>query len=563
MDQTDLRQAFFHAHPDPMWVHDAKTLKFLDVNAAAERKYGWSRDEFLDMSLAELDPSQGEGARNTQVLDASGVWRHLTREGRVIFVDVVSHELSHQGRAARFVSARDVTRLVELEHERTAMLESISDGFFTLDGHGCFTFLNGQAEAYLDRSRKDLIGRNVWDAFPEARDKKFKVAVEAAVESGQSQHFTDYLDPPGRWFQSAVHPADNGGVTVYFRDVTSERAAETQLRLLEQAVSHLNDVVLITEAGPIEEKFAGPRVVYVNDAFVRMTGYEKADIIGRTPRILQGPDTSQAEVDRIRDALMRGESVRAELVNYTRLGDPFWVEMDIVPIGLDGDAHTHFVSVQRDITGRRAAQEAMRLGEERFQLMARATNDVVWDWDIERDALWWNSNLQALFGYAPELSQTPLSFWLHHLHPDDRERVHAGFFAALKGSDTIWRAEYRFQKADGRYAAVADRGFIIRDEAGRPTRAVGSMLDVTERRELEDNVRQSQKLEAVGQLTGGIAHDFNNLLTVILNNAEGLEEALSGEPALKDLASMTIQAAERGAELTSRCSRIWPPCPSW
>ena len=558
MDQLDLRQAFFHAHPDPMWIYDVETLAFLDVNAAAERKYGWSRAEFLELSLADIRPAEeveklkAQIAGTKEVIDTSGVWRHLTRAGRILFVDVVSHQVRYQGRAARFVSARDVTQLVELKRERTAMLDSISDGFFTLDADGCFTFLNGQAETYLDRSRTELLGRNVWEAFPEAQDKVFKVAVEAAIEHGLTQHFTEYLDPPGRWFRSFVHPAESGGVSVYFRDVTSERAAETQLRLLEQAVSHLNDIVLITEARPIDEQSGGPRVVYVNDAFVRVTGYEKAEILGRTPRMLQGAETSQAEVDRIRDALTRGESVRAELINYTRSGKPFWVEMDIVPITLDGEAHTHFVAVQRDITERRTAQEAMRLGEERFQLMARATNDVVWDWDVSRDALWWNSNLQALFGYTPTDSQTPIDFWLRHVHPDDQERVRAGFSAALEGADAIWCAEYRFEKADGRYAAVADRGFIIRDAEGRPTRAVGSMLDVTERRELEDSVRQSQKLESVGQLTGGVAHDFNNLLTVILNNAEGLEEALAAQPPLRDLASMTIQAAERGAELTSR-----------
>ncbi|MGQ3069327.1 MAG: PAS domain-containing sensor histidine kinase [Brevundimonas sp.] len=558
MDQLDLHQAFFHAHPDPMWIYDVETLAFLDVNAAAERKYGWSHAEFLGMSLADIRPAEEVETLKAQIagtrdaIDTSGVWRHLTREGRILFVDVVSHQVRYQGRAARFVSARDITRLVELERERTAMLDSISDGFFTLDADGCFTFLNGQAETYLDRSRAELLGRNVWEAFPEARDKVFKVAVEAAIAHRLTQHFTEYLDPPGRWFRSFVHPAEAGGVKVYFRDVTSERAAETQLRLLELAVSHLNDIVLITEASPIDEASGGPKVVYVNDAFVRVTGYEKTEIIGRTPRMLQGDDTSRTEVERIREALGRGQPVRAELINYTRLGKPFWVEMDIVPIALDGEAHTHFVAVQRDITERRTAQEAMRLGEERFQLMARATNDVVWDWDISRDALWWNSNLRTLFGYTPADGQTPLDFWLHHIHPDDRERVRAGFSEALEGADTIWRAEYRFEKADGRYAAVADRGFIIRDAGGRPTRAVGSMLDVTERRELEDSVRQSQKLEAVGQLTGGVAHDFNNLLTVILNNAEGLEEALAAQPPLRDLASMTIQAAERGAELTSR-----------
>lgn len=124
-----------------MWIYDVETLAFLDVNAAAERKYGWSRAEFLGMSLADIRPPEEVETLKVQIagtkdaIDTSSVWRHLTRAGRILFVDVASHEVRFQGRAARFVSARDVTRLVELERERTAMLDSISDGFFTLLRH--------------------------------------------------------------------------------------------------------------------------------------------------------------------------------------------------------------------------------------------------------------------------------------------------------------------------------------------------------------------------------------------------------------------------------------------
>lgn len=160
-------------------------------------------------------------------------------------------------------------------------------------------------------------------------------------------------------------------------------------------------MVLITEAEPIDRSEGGPKVVYVNDAFVRMTGYANEEIIGQTPRLLQGPATSRSELDRIRRALERWEPVRAELVNYTRSGDPFWVEMDIVPIADDRGWYTHWVSVQRDVTERRRAEEAARVSEDRFRLLARATNDVVWDWDVEGDALWWNDNLKSLFGHEP------------------------------------------------------------------------------------------------------------------------------------------------------------------
>mgnify|MGYP001244623026 CR=1 FL=1 len=557
MAEFNPHDALFRAHPDPMWVYDTATLAFLDVNDAAQRKYGWSRSEFLAMTLAdirlpaEVGRMKAQKAGVTEVIDSSGVWRHLTRGGQQIYVDIVSQQVTHNGRPARLVSARDVTRLVEIERDRTTILESISDGFFTLDADNRFTFLNSRAAQHFGRRPAELVGKEVWSALPEAKGTLFESGLRAAASSGQTQEVTEQLQPTGRWYRATIYPSE-AGTSVYLREVTDERAAQTRLRLLDQAVSRLNDVVLITEAEPIDSSAGGPRVVYVNDAFVRLTGYEKEEIVGRTPRLLQGAATSRLELDRIRCALERWEPVRAELVNYTRSGDPFWVEMDIVPIADDNGWYTHWVSVQRDVTARREAEEATRLSEERFRLLARATNDVVWDWDAEGDALWWNDNLKNHFGHEPQPEQNKLCFWVDHIHPQDRERVHRGFLQTLASAQTIWRDEYRFARSDGQYAIVADRGFIIRNALGQATRALGSMLDVTERRELEASVRQSQKLDAVGQLTGGVAHDFNNLLTVIVQNSEGLLDGVGDEPELRELALLTIQAAERGAELTNR-----------
>src|SRR5690606_18711566 len=166
--------------------------------------------------------------------------------------------------------------------------------------------------------------------------------------------------------------------------------------------------------------------------------------------------------------------------------------------------------------------------------------------------MWWSDGMATLFGYGPENRAPTSESWTVALHPDDRERVVAGIHAVIEGRGEKWADEYRFIRADGSCAHVIDRGSVIRDGEGRAVRMVGSMIDVTAQRELEAQLRQSQRLEAVGQLTGGVAHDFNNLLTVILSNAELLETRLAGDEHLHMLAEMTRLAAERGAELTSR-----------
>lgn len=141
--------------------------------------------------------------------------------------------------------------------------------------------------------------------------------------------------------------------------IEKQKASE-QIHLLESAISRLNDIVLISEAEPIKEP--GPVVVFVNDAFEKRTGFSREEIIGKTPRILQGDKTDKAELKRIHDALEKWEPVRAELINYTKNGDEFWLELDIVPIANEAGWFTHWVAVERDITRRKANEfELIRL----------------------------------------------------------------------------------------------------------------------------------------------------------------------------------------------------------
>ena len=198
------------------------------------------------------------------------------------------------------------------------------------------------------------------------------------------------------------------------------------------------------------------------------------------------------------------------------------------------------------------AEQAVRQSDERFQLVTKATNDVIWDWDLVEDSLWWNDNLRTMFGHDPAQISNSLQFWVEHIHPDDRNSLLSELYAVFNSDALTWQAEYRFIHANGKALSVVDRSFITRDTSGKAIRMVGSMVDVTELQEMDERLRQSQKLEAVGHLTGGIAHDFNNLLTVILGNAEFMQEQLTDQPDLKRLAEMTVTAAERGAELTNR-----------
>ncbi|MCL1470148.1 diguanylate cyclase domain-containing protein [Argonema antarcticum] len=157
-------------------------------------------------------------------------------------------------------------------------------------------------------------------------------------------------------------------------DITKRKQAEHQLRLLESVVVNANDAVVITEAEPITD--SGPRILYVNKAFTEMTGYSPQEVLGKTPRILQGLKTDRATRDKIRMALKAWQPVRVEIINYCKDGSEFWVELNIAPVADEMGWYTHWIAIQRDITERKQAEETFGQQAEREQLVAQIAQRI-------------------------------------------------------------------------------------------------------------------------------------------------------------------------------------------
>ena len=137
---------------------------------------------------------------------------------------------------------------------------------------------------------------------------------------------------------------------------------------------------------------------------------------------------------------------------------------------------------------RKRGEDALRRSQERFELVTRATSDAIWDWNLETDEVWWNEGFEKLFGYSGETIGTDVSSWKRRLHPDDYDRVIADVQRHIESGKTNWSDEYRFKRHDGSYAHVIDRGYIVHDSGDRPVRMLGSMMDVSDRKLLEQQL---------------------------------------------------------------------------
>ncbi len=244
------------------------------------------------------------------------------------------------------------------------------------------------------------------------------------------------------------------------------------------------------------------RVHYVNPRFEQLSGDQRSGAGERADarsfhRGMHPDDRVRIEQSYQRDSASLDHEYRL----VTPDGSTRWIR----------ERGSAVVVVAQDITEVKQTAADRDSTVDRFRIISRAMNEGMWDWDIASNVAWYNDAMYSVYGIPPGITPS-FETWSQRVHPGDRERVLAGFRQVAEGGAETWADEYRFVRPDGRELEIFDRGFVIYDDQRRPVRMVGVVMDITQQRALERQLRHAQKMEAVGQFAGGIAHDFNNIL---------------------------------------------------
>ncbi len=419
------------------------------------------------------------------------------------------------------------------------------------DEHGVITHVNDRFCAISGYSREELLGQNHRLINSGYHAREFFQDFWRTIRAGKAWHGevkNRAKDGSFYWVNTTVvpFPGPNGSPQRYIAiraDITARKQADEAVDRQRAELQILFDL--------------NPAMIWFKDTLnnhVRVN-QRAADAVGMPVSAIEGkpasaiyPEEAEGFYD---DDLEVIRSRRAKIGIIEKIHDKdgrnLWIETNKVPYCDATGRVVGIVVTAQDITERHKSAEALRLSEERFRQLAENINEVFWVVDpADRRFLYVSPAYEAIWGRAcASLYQRPEE-WLDAIHAEDRDRVGAAHARVLAEPYDL---TFRILRPDGDTRWIRDRGFPVRDPAGNIHRVVGTAEDVTSKRHLQEQLLQSQKMEAIGTLAGGIAHDFNNILGGIIGYAELARMRVGPNPQVREHLDAVLQAGRRAADL--------------
>ncbi|WP_017315856.1 PAS domain S-box protein [Mastigocladopsis repens] len=412
------------------------------------------------------------------------------------------------------------------------LVEMSSDLVWEIDEHAVHTYVSPKVCEILGYQPQEVLGKTLFELMLPEEAKRFanRLGSIAAVQQ------------PFKCLEFAVIHKDGhlvilegSGVPIFDaegkfrgyrgidRDITERKQAEESLRLRDRAITASSNGIMIADV-----TMPNSPIIYANPALEQITGYSVAEVIGKNCCFLHGADINQPAITVLHDAIAQGKSCTVVVRNYRKNGALFWNEISISPVYDINGKYTHSIGIQNDISERKQAEVALLISQEQLQYLLSSSPGVIYSCKIYSDygITFMSENVIAMLGYeAQEFMENP-SFWASHVHPEDLQQVFAAASKLLEQGQ--YSHEYRFLHKNGTYQWMYDQAKLVQDDAGNPLEIVGYWLDITERKQLEEELKaalhkEKELNELKSRFVSMTSHEFRTPLSTILSSSELLE----------------------------------------
>ncbi len=494
-------RSLFESNPQPMWIYDLETLGFLTVNQAAIEHYGYSREEFMAMTLKDIRPAEkidllmADIQQTTSTLNHAGIWQHLKKNGEAIEVEIISHAVKYNGRSARHVMAIDVTEkqrvLQELEISETHfrhLVENMAQGFCIIekivqdsDQPVDFRYITANPAFENHTGLRDVVGKTIRQLVPDTGQEIFDIYNDV-VETGSIHHFETYISSLNIWIDAEVVPTDNPNqVAVFFSNVSERKRLEETLRRRKWL---LNEMGKMARVGGWELDCSTMKQDWTDETYAihdREPGLYDPNSTEELSRFAPG---SKEQIEKaFQAAFTEGVPYDLELEMTTAKGNRKWVRAVCAPLLNEGKVYKLTGTLQ-DITKQKNAETKLKKSEERAKAMLKAIPDMLFRVDRNGTFLDYKADVRDLHAQSGSLigmrnrDVTP---------PDFADLIERKIDETLT-TNRILTFEYQLPIPGKRL-----QYFEARMAPSGPDEVITIVRNITEQKQAQEKLRESEK----------------------------------------------------------------------
>jgi len=494
----------FYLNPSACGLSDLDTGEYLEVNDQFYTLLGFDKNEVIGKTAIELGILTQEAINAVRLnADSNGNITNVkadlkTRNGDIKHVLLSAENIIVQDKKYRYTIVHDITELKQAEQmllrseaKHSAMILNISDVIGIIGADGLMKYKSPNIEKWFGWQPQDLVGTDGWLTVHPDDLERIQKEFFLLLEKDNSVKTVEYrykckngsYKPIELTATNLVNDPVIGGVLLNYHDITERKLVEKALQESEERFKRIFENKAIATGIFGEESILKD----CNAMFAKMSGYSKSEIIDKMKwsDFVVKEDLERLQKyhsQRLKNGNLPPSQYECSIINKS--GELINVIVNIALIG-----ENRIVSLT-DITERKQLEEALRESEERFNLAITGTGAGLWDWNMVNNTVYFSPQWKAMLGYEDHEIENAFSGWKKLWHPDDVTRIEERLKDYLDGKTTKYEIEHRLRHKDGDWCWILTRGDIIKDYDGKPSRWVGTNLDITERKKTEEKVRE-------------------------------------------------------------------------